>query len=387
MKKKICISVWVLFFIFFLILLVNTISNEVMINKYNKRVYEFNKLWFLGFTQPYISSFNKGDILYKKVEYEMAIAQYDDALAKYPTKAAECDIRVNKALAMLKLVDVTINNKDDIDPIIDQLLLVEEVLTEKGCANVDMETGHDEEAQILFNEIESYIEYYADIKDTFSFYGNKFLYDSRGNQRQLSGNDFEFSFIEVADENKTELPGAQEYTSYNEADGFITFATITYKVADEGTHYYYVHEIEGENPMIKYAEEEYIVQVDLTKSYNGRTLDAVITLYADDPIATQIRFANFLMINEDSSSGGGDGNDGQDGGSGGDQNQNNGDGDQDQDQNQNQNPDEQDGGQQEQPVDPIEQQLQDYMNQANEERNDTLNHDQNPNNYYGDNIW
>lgn len=93
------------------------------------------------------------------------------------------------------------------------------------------------------------------------------------------------------------------------------------------------------------------------------------------------------MINEDSSSGGGDGNDGQDGGSGGDQNQNNGDGDQDQDQNQNQNPDEQDGGQQEQPVDPIEQQLQDYMNQANEERNDTLNHDQNPNNYYGDNIW
>ena len=111
MKKKICISVWVLFFIFFLVLLVNFISNEVMINKYNKHVYEFNKLSFLGFTQPYISSFNKGDILYRKGEYEMAIAQYDDALNKWPTKDAECDIRVNKSLAMLKLIDVTVNNK------------------------------------------------------------------------------------------------------------------------------------------------------------------------------------------------------------------------------------------------------------------------------------
>ena len=151
MKKRICISVWVLFFLFFLVLLINFISNERMISKYNSHVYEFNKLWFLGFTQPYISPYNKGNIYYRKGEYELAIVQYDEALEKWPTKKAECDIRVNKALAMLKTIDVTVNTKADVDPIIDELLLVEEVLTVSGCANVDKESGHDADAQNLFN--------------------------------------------------------------------------------------------------------------------------------------------------------------------------------------------------------------------------------------------
>lgn len=394
LKNRILIAVWAVVFIFFLLLLVNFVSNEKMIKKYNEGVYEFNTLDFLGFTQPYIAPYNKGNIYYQKGSYELAIAQYDIALSKYPTRKAECDIRVNKAFCMLALIDTDYKTKDDIDPIIDQLLEVESVLTEKGCANEDFLSGHDTDAQQLFNEIDSYIDSFADVKDTFSFYGYKIYTDDNGASMQLNGNDFQFSFIEVADKDGNELDGASLVNSGNDSEGLITFNTITYKLSDAGTHFYKIYEEPGSNAQISYDTKEYVITVELTVSYNGRTLDADISHNADDSLLTSIHFNNTYNTpdsddnqqnnnnNDNNNNNNNNDNSDNDNNSGSDGDNNDQD-DQNQNNDQNEGQDQQNQGDE---TDEIGQQLQDYMNQANNDRYEDIYG--NPSySYYSGDCW
>lgn len=402
MRKKLLFCIWIIVFLFFGVLMVNFISNERMISKYNSGVYEFNKLSALGFTQPYIRPYNNGNIYYMQGEYELAIASYDQALTKHPTKNAICDIIVNKSLSMLQLFSVEYEKKADIDPIIDKLLEVEEVLLSYGCANADLTSGHDEEAQQLYNEIEDCINELAAFKDTFTFYGDKvFCYDT-GQPISLKGDEFEFVFVEI--DGNTGAAIGDEIHSKNMAGGLISLFTITYRLEDAGTHYYKIYEIPGDDDTIVYSTSKYTLAVDLTVSYNGRTLDAVVGYNADIAEQTEITFTNFKPTGDgdgDGDGGGGSGNGGGDGGNGG--GDSGGDGGDPADPN---NPG---GGNitdpgtstpvnpqpgdtpttpmpEPTPSDPIGDQLQDLMNQANDERYEEFYNSGNYNPYNGD-CW
>ena len=67
MVKKIAIAIWILTASFLGILVVNYVGNRKMIENYGQGVYQQNELGFLGFTQPYINHFNKGNVFYHKV--------------------------------------------------------------------------------------------------------------------------------------------------------------------------------------------------------------------------------------------------------------------------------------------------------------------------------
>ena len=65
--KRVGIVMWSLLFLCFLCLLANDRANETMIKKYENGEYTENKLSVLGFVEPYISHYNRGNILYKKI--------------------------------------------------------------------------------------------------------------------------------------------------------------------------------------------------------------------------------------------------------------------------------------------------------------------------------
>ena len=149
--KKILAVFGTLCAIFLLVLLVNYVSNENMIKKYNRGIYEGNDLDWLGFTQPYIAPFNQGDLYYKQGFYDQAIEQYQKALKKHPTRKAICDIRVNWALALTVPLDTESKDIQILDENIRVIQEAKDILLEDGCANADHESGHDKEAQELYN--------------------------------------------------------------------------------------------------------------------------------------------------------------------------------------------------------------------------------------------
>ena len=155
--KRVIVGIWVLLVIFMGILLLAYYSNRNMIKNYKKEKYEFNQLGFLGFTEPYINPYNRGNIFYSLGDYDRAIAEYDLALSYNPPEPADCMIRVNYALALIAPIDPDKINEDNLEEVLDILDEARDILCEDGCAN-DKGTGHYDPAQTLKDEIDEFEE-------------------------------------------------------------------------------------------------------------------------------------------------------------------------------------------------------------------------------------
>lgn len=155
--KRVIVGIWVLLVIFMGILLLAYYSNRNMIKNYKKEKYEFNQLGFLGFTEPYINPYNRGNIFYSLGDYDRAIAEYDLALSYNPPEPADCMIRVNYALSLIAPIDPDKINEDNLEEVLDILDEARDILCEDGCAN-DKGTGHYDPAQTLKDEIDEFEE-------------------------------------------------------------------------------------------------------------------------------------------------------------------------------------------------------------------------------------
>lgn len=119
------------------------------ISKYEKEIYKENlvkSLEILNFSEGYIAHYNYGNYYYQNEKYSEAINEYNRALELKPPKGKECRIRINKALCILKSVDL--ENKEAKENI-EILYKAREVLCEEGCANTDNQNGHSQEAEQL----------------------------------------------------------------------------------------------------------------------------------------------------------------------------------------------------------------------------------------------
>ena len=155
--KRVIVGIWVLLVIFMGVLLLAYFSNRNMIKSYKKEKYEFNQLGFLGFTEPYINPYNRGNIFYSLGDYDRAIAEYDLALSYNPPEPADCMIRVNYALALIAPIDPDKITEDNLDDVLEILDEARDILCENGCAN-DKGTGHYDPAQTLKDEIDEFEE-------------------------------------------------------------------------------------------------------------------------------------------------------------------------------------------------------------------------------------
>ncbi len=163
MVKKIAIAVWILTAAFLGILVLNYVSNRKLIENYGEGVYQQNDFGFLGFTQPYINHFNKGNICYKLGDYEKAKQEYQMALNLRPSDPYDCKVRVNYALSHVTPIDVDEIDEDNYEEIIEICETAKSILSENGCATENND-GHYYAAQKLYNEINQFIE---DLKNQY----------------------------------------------------------------------------------------------------------------------------------------------------------------------------------------------------------------------------
>ena len=157
MVKKIAIAVWILTATFLGILVINYYGNKKLIANYGEGVYQQNELGFLGFTQPYINHFNRGNVYYQLGDYEKAKQEYQLALNLLPADPYDCKIRVNYALAYVTPIDVDKITEDNYEDVIEICETAKGILTEKGCATPEND-GHYYAAQKLYNEINQFEE-------------------------------------------------------------------------------------------------------------------------------------------------------------------------------------------------------------------------------------
>lgn len=156
--KKILMMVGILLLLFFICLVAAYAANEIMIDKYNRGIYEKNDLAVLGFTEPYIAPYNQGNHYFRAGDYENAIEEYKKALDKNPPHNKECLIRINLALAMVTPIRPDEITESNLEETIDILEEAKNVLTLHGCANKDDHNGHNEDAQRLKDEIDAFEE-------------------------------------------------------------------------------------------------------------------------------------------------------------------------------------------------------------------------------------
>jgi len=157
MLKKIAIAIWILTAVFLGILCLNYYGNKKLIDKYGQGVYQQNELGFLGFTQPYINHFNRGNVYYQLRDYKKAQLEYQYALNLMPQDPYDCKIRVNYALSYVTPIDVNEITEDNYEDVIEICEQAKAILAEKGCATEDND-GHYYAAQKLYNEINEFIE-------------------------------------------------------------------------------------------------------------------------------------------------------------------------------------------------------------------------------------
>ncbi len=142
--------------IVFIVLLVRSISifaiNERIISNYNKQIYNntllVNFLYLLTFNNSYIVYYNDGNLLYNQNLYEEAIKKYDASLSKHPSQKRVCDIRINKSLAMVALV-----NPDNKKQALNKLREARYNLYENGCVDPEYFDSYSLDAEKLEQEI------------------------------------------------------------------------------------------------------------------------------------------------------------------------------------------------------------------------------------------
>lgn len=123
------------------------------------------------FFQMYKYFYNHGNKYYEEERYDVAIKEYEQALKLHVPHKKECKIRINLALSMigeLNIDDIKKIKPEQIDPAIETLKGAVEVLCEDRCAHKDDHNGHNEDAQILKEEIENYIKMLEKMKDDSS---------------------------------------------------------------------------------------------------------------------------------------------------------------------------------------------------------------------------
>lgn len=157
MLKKIIISIWAVTALVLGVLVANYYSNRSFIEKYDNGVFQQNELGFLGFTQPYVNSFNKGNTYMKLGNHTKAKQEYQAALNHHPNKPYDCKIRVNYALAYVDAIDTRKITKDNYEDVIQICETAKTILSENKCATED-NNGHYYAAQKLYNEINQFIE-------------------------------------------------------------------------------------------------------------------------------------------------------------------------------------------------------------------------------------
>ena len=155
--KKIFTTLWFFLIACFLCLIINFLTNELMIKDYKAGNYTENKLAFLGFLEPYISCYNKGNAAYKQGDYDAAIEAYQNALEKHPSEQRECLIRINLVLSMVAPIDPAELTADEIAETIQLLEDAKQILYAHGCAAEDG-TGHNQDAQTLKEDIDRFEE-------------------------------------------------------------------------------------------------------------------------------------------------------------------------------------------------------------------------------------
>lgn len=157
MAKKIAIAVWLVTALLLGILVLNYYGNRKLIERYGAGVYQQNELGFLGFTQPYINHFNRGNVYFQLGDYQKAKQEYQSALNVKPGDPYDCKIRVNYALSYVKPIDIKKINKDNYKETIEICETAKSILSEKDCATPNND-GHYYAAQKLYNEINNFIE-------------------------------------------------------------------------------------------------------------------------------------------------------------------------------------------------------------------------------------
>jgi tetratricopeptide (TPR) repeat protein len=154
--RRLVAAIWTIIAVFLAILLLADYSNNKMIEKYNKGIYEQNGLGFLGFVEPYVNLYNRGNIYYTLGQYELAEQEYASAMEYDLEDPQDCRLRVNYALSLVEQIDpnnITEENLDEVLAILDQ---ARDILCENGCASRDDNSGHYPDAQTLKNEIDEF---------------------------------------------------------------------------------------------------------------------------------------------------------------------------------------------------------------------------------------
>lgn len=157
--KRIVAIIGIVSVLAFAALLVNYICGERMIDRYNKRIFESSTVnAYLGFTQPYIYHYNKGDIYYSQGDYKGAENEFENALKWETGMPEDCEMRINYALSIVKQIDPQTVTKDNLDEAIDRLEEAKTALLKNGCAHDEDENGHNSDAQTLKDEIDKFEE-------------------------------------------------------------------------------------------------------------------------------------------------------------------------------------------------------------------------------------
>ena len=161
--KRITIAVWIVTALLLGIMVLNYYGNRRLIERYGQGIYQQNELGFLGFTQPYINHFNRGNIFYQLGDYTKAKQEYQSALNLKPEDPYDCKVRVNYALSYVKPIDPSKITEDNYKDTIEICETAKSILSEKGCATENND-GHYYAAQKLYNEINQFIE---DLKNQY----------------------------------------------------------------------------------------------------------------------------------------------------------------------------------------------------------------------------
>ena len=159
MMKRIMAAIWTVTAMLLAIIILADYSNNRMIEKYNNGTYEQNPLGFLGFFEPQINYYNRGNIYYQLGQYDLARAEYDRALECNLHDRQDCRARVNYALSLVEEIDpayITDENLDEVLAILDE---ARDILCENGCASRTDNSGHYPDAQRLKNEIDAFEEF------------------------------------------------------------------------------------------------------------------------------------------------------------------------------------------------------------------------------------
>lgn len=167
MKKKILIAVWCVILCVLIALAYNYIRTGKASTAFFQDRLRMSDLSELGFINPYKDHYNKGAAHYSEGDYEAAEAEFREALSKKHTDKddTDCKIRINLALSMVKPLTRESINADNVDLAIEILKEARDILCEQGCADMENEEWHNDDAQTLKEEIDEYIKELEDMKN------------------------------------------------------------------------------------------------------------------------------------------------------------------------------------------------------------------------------